>query len=288
MRSNNYKNEKITQKFDHCVRLLKKERLLNQFLTEQIKSFKDKKIYKQILHEIEELSAKKTSEEAAAAETKRNNDLIDLTITEVHSEFQSEVEFSSDLKDLLNDDGDDVKPGDDIDNPLQVEVITLHESETEIRSGSNYTEILLEEHEPLQNDQDDNLDTLIQDTFENIETVINKTGDADDEMDSTDITEKNTSAEESSIEELLGEDTDTGNKSETSSDDVPIVQSKSGGRKRNRVGQIRKRRQACGHCGPCSMDDCGVCSNCEDKPKFGGLGKKKQKCILKKCENPLR
>ncbi len=32
-------------------------------------------------------------------------------------------------------------------------------------------------------------------------------------------------------------------------------------------------------------DDCGKCVFCKDKVKFGGPGKKKQRCLLRSCVN---
>ena len=49
------------------------------------------------------------------------------------------------------------------------------------------------------------------------------------------------------------------------------------------LSEKRKRNVACGRCAPCSRDDCGKCLNCLDKPKFGGLGIRKQSCIKRKC-----
>ena len=46
----------------------------------------------------------------------------------------------------------------------------------------------------------------------------------------------------------------------------------------------RRKRTRCGDCDGCQVgEDCGTCSNCLDKPKFGGP-RKKQCCIKKKCE----
>lgn len=44
-----------------------------------------------------------------------------------------------------------------------------------------------------------------------------------------------------------------------------------------------KRMMRCGECQACLRDDCGKCVFCKDKPKFGGPGKLKQVCQLKKC-----
>ena len=36
-------------------------------------------------------------------------------------------------------------------------------------------------------------------------------------------------------------------------------------------------------CYGCNRKDCGSCTNCTDMKKFGGQGKKKQKCIHRVC-----
>ena len=43
------------------------------------------------------------------------------------------------------------------------------------------------------------------------------------------------------------------------------------------------KRKRCGSCDGCRRPDCGVCVLCKDKPKFGGPGKRKQCCELRKC-----
>ena len=45
----------------------------------------------------------------------------------------------------------------------------------------------------------------------------------------------------------------------------------------------RKYKTSCKNCPNCLAADCGDCVNCRDKPKFGGKGKKKQRCIKRKC-----
>ena len=47
----------------------------------------------------------------------------------------------------------------------------------------------------------------------------------------------------------------------------------------------RKRGARCGNCPGCVREDCGKCDFCKDKPKFGGPGKKKQRCKLRTCSN---
>ena len=45
--------------------------------------------------------------------------------------------------------------------------------------------------------------------------------------------------------------------------------------------------RSCGKCSGCLRADCGACPYCLDKPKFGGENVLKQKCIQKKCSNPV-
>lgn len=47
----------------------------------------------------------------------------------------------------------------------------------------------------------------------------------------------------------------------------------------------KKRGRGCGQCPGCLREDCGKCTFCQDKPKFGGPGKKKQRCALRSCSN---
>ncbi|XP_045559441.1 histone-lysine N-methyltransferase 2A isoform X1 [Salmo salar] len=47
-----------------------------------------------------------------------------------------------------------------------------------------------------------------------------------------------------------------------------------------------RRSRRCRQCPGCQVpDDCGVCTNCLDKPKFGGRNIKKQCCKVRKCQN---
>ncbi len=41
-------------------------------------------------------------------------------------------------------------------------------------------------------------------------------------------------------------------------------------------------------CEGCLAADCGSCIYCMDKNKFGGPGKKKRKCITRKCTASLK
>jgi len=47
----------------------------------------------------------------------------------------------------------------------------------------------------------------------------------------------------------------------------------------------KKRARRCGVCEACMRSDCGKCNHCKDMTKFGGSGKSKQACILRKCPN---
>lgn len=50
------------------------------------------------------------------------------------------------------------------------------------------------------------------------------------------------------------------------------------------VTKTRKIREpSCGQCEPCLKEDCGKCKCCLDMPKFGGPGKRKERCIHRKC-----
>ena len=42
--------------------------------------------------------------------------------------------------------------------------------------------------------------------------------------------------------------------------------------------------RACGECAGCRMADCNVCKYCLDKPKLGGSGTLRRRCILRVCE----
>nr|4NW3_A Chain A, Histone-lysine N-methyltransferase 2A [Homo sapiens] len=51
-------------------------------------------------------------------------------------------------------------------------------------------------------------------------------------------------------------------------------------------GKKGRRSRRCGQCPGCQVpEDCGVCTNCLDKPKFGGRNIKKQCCKMRKCQN---
>ena len=45
------------------------------------------------------------------------------------------------------------------------------------------------------------------------------------------------------------------------------------------------RRTRCGICENCQQTDCGKCNCCRDMVKFGGSGRSKQSCVLRKCPN---
>ncbi len=49
--------------------------------------------------------------------------------------------------------------------------------------------------------------------------------------------------------------------------------------------RVKRRGRGCGNCAGCLREDCGNCCYCLDKPKFGGPGKKKQRCALRVCAN---
>ena len=45
----------------------------------------------------------------------------------------------------------------------------------------------------------------------------------------------------------------------------------------------KKRKKPCGTCTGCLHGNCGVCKFCLDMPVFGGLGRRKQRCIKRRC-----
>ena len=46
-----------------------------------------------------------------------------------------------------------------------------------------------------------------------------------------------------------------------------------------------QRRTRCGICEACQQTDCGKCNPCRDMVKFGGSGRTKKSCVLRKCPN---
>ena len=46
---------------------------------------------------------------------------------------------------------------------------------------------------------------------------------------------------------------------------------------------IGKKHTNCGKCSGCKAIDCKICTNCKDMRKYGGPGKKKKRCINRKC-----
>lgn len=45
------------------------------------------------------------------------------------------------------------------------------------------------------------------------------------------------------------------------------------------------RGPSCGECTACLRDLCGTCHACLDKPRFGGPGTKKRRCVMRQCLN---
>ncbi|KAB0805238.1 hypothetical protein PPYR_02208 [Photinus pyralis] len=45
------------------------------------------------------------------------------------------------------------------------------------------------------------------------------------------------------------------------------------------------RRKRCGICEACQRPDCGKCAHCQNMLKFGGTGRSKQACLVRRCPN---
>ena len=50
---------------------------------------------------------------------------------------------------------------------------------------------------------------------------------------------------------------------------------------------LKRGHVQCGRCVFCRWGDCGECSNCLDKRKFGGPGTRKQACKARRCAHPV-
>ena len=54
---------------------------------------------------------------------------------------------------------------------------------------------------------------------------------------------------------------------------------------KKKMMKAKIKKSQCGQCDRCIREDCGECKYCEDKPKFGGPSKLRQKCIERRCED---
>ena len=54
---------------------------------------------------------------------------------------------------------------------------------------------------------------------------------------------------------------------------------------KKKIMKAKIKKSQCGQCERCIREDCGECKFCEDKPKFGGPSKLRQKCIERRCED---
>ena len=52
--------------------------------------------------------------------------------------------------------------------------------------------------------------------------------------------------------------------------------------------KVRHKIISCNKCQACLRDNCGKCSSCRDMPKFGGKHVLKQKCVYRKCLQPVK
>ena len=49
-----------------------------------------------------------------------------------------------------------------------------------------------------------------------------------------------------------------------------------------------KRFHSCGECEGCRTEECGKCINCTDMCKYGGLGKRRKKCVFRICHDNFK
>ncbi|KAM6952260.1 lysine-specific demethylase 2A isoform 1-T1 [Lycodopsis pacificus] len=56
--------------------------------------------------------------------------------------------------------------------------------------------------------------------------------------------------------------------------------------KRSSISALRRRRVRCKRCGACCRKECGTCQFCHDMRKFGGPGRMKKGCLMRRCLMP--
>jgi len=52
--------------------------------------------------------------------------------------------------------------------------------------------------------------------------------------------------------------------------------------------KLKHKTKSCNKCSGCRRENCGKCVPCRDMPKFGGKCVLKQKCVYRKCVQPVR
>uniref|UniRef100_G3Q0P5 [histone H3]-dimethyl-L-lysine(36) demethylase n=1 Tax=Gasterosteus aculeatus aculeatus TaxID=481459 RepID=G3Q0P5_GASAC len=56
--------------------------------------------------------------------------------------------------------------------------------------------------------------------------------------------------------------------------------------KRSSISALRRRRVRCKRCAACCRKECGTCQFCHDMRKFGGTGRMKKGCLMRRCLAP--
>ena len=122
---------------------------------------------------------------------------------------------------------------------------------------------------------------------------------AEDSADSADNSDESSESSDSSMDSEKEEDLTLGKRKRSQPvkftdefNTAPVIKRQQRTRQKTKLfkppssapRQI-KRGRGCGKCNGCTRPDCGECQFCKDKPKFGGPGKKKQRCEKRTCSN---
>ena len=75
---------------------------------------------------------------------------------------------------------------------------------------------------------------------------------------------------------------------QTKDKDDTAAMLKSASKKSFKSCKVKHKIISCNKCHACLRENCGKCSSCRDMPKFGGKHVLKQKCVYRKCVQPVK